>query len=91
MGAGTYTFLVQQIGNNPIDFTFDFIVEETSVLSSGATTSSSAPSAPVFTSVEDEDAPIFIDAGESQNIQDLSIVEDTFDDVFVADDVFEVA
>ena len=91
LGAGTYTFLVQQIGNNPIDFTFDFIVEETSVLSSGATTSSSAPSAPVFTSVEDEDAPIFIDAGESQNIQDLSIVEDTFDDVFVADDVFEVA
>ena len=86
-GGDTFTFLVQQLGNSPIDFTLDFDVSLAVI-----TTTSAAPSAPVFVSAEDE-APIFADTGSVDVANDVFIdPADTIEDtVFVASDVFEVA
>ena len=86
-GGDTFTFLVQQLGNSPIDFTLDFDVSPAVI-----TTTSAAPSAPVFVSAEDE-APIFADTGSVDVANDVFIdPADTIEDtVFVASDVFEVA
>ena len=86
-GGDTFTFLVQQLGNSPIDFTLDFDVSPAVTI-----TTSAAPSAPVFVSAEDE-APIFADTGSVDVANDVFIdPADTIEDtVFVASDVFEVA
>ena len=91
-GGTTLTFLVQQLGNSPIDFTLDFDVSPTVAAPSAPSAPSASTSAPVFVSVEDE-APIFAD-NDSGSVADDIFVDpaDVFDEaIFVADDVFEVA
>ena len=89
LGGTSFTFLVQQNGDNPIEYTFDFVLTETDSDTSAAT----IPSETVFTSTEVEFD--FAPAAESA----LSEAEFAFDQLEESEfgsfddlgDVFEVA
>ena len=83
VGGTSYTFLVQQNGDNVIDFTFDFVLTET--VSSVATSSVSASPSPVFESLSVSDA--FIDEAVSFE----SEVEFTDNSEFFEDETFDFA
>ena len=82
-GGTSYTFLIQQNGDNVIDFTFDFVLTET--VSSVATSSVSASPSPVFESLSVSDA--FIDEAVSFE----SEVEFTDNSEFFEDETFDFA
>ena len=82
-GGTSYTFLIQQNGDNVIDFTFDFVLTET--VSSVATSSVSASPSPVFESLSVSDA--FIDEAVSSEFE----VEFTDNSEFFEDETFDFA
>jgi len=96
VGGTSYTFLVQQNGNNAIDYTFDFILTETestvSALDQAPTVSSS--SSPLFEDLSVSDADITETAvfeAEVEFVESNEVFEDDFAGFADIPDMFEVA